>query len=857
MTDERSHRKQRAIFRIAVGIAIVLLSFAGAVISVMAGASIPLAASNSIITLAGALLIVLGVRAMPEPAEGEPDLWDATGKWIVERGALPALGILILCAGLIHWRIFTGELAGDDLSFHFAESARLADCLRHLDFDFWNPSGNAGYASAYYYQALPQLTSALPTAIFGHQLFWFQLSVWLPLALAPLAAYRGMRLLGATPWQAVLAAFVITFMNGESKWGGGNAGTFNVGLYTQTWALAAAPLALGHGARWIAEKKGLAPAIAWGAFVGLCHPFAIIVFGLGLAVSVIAQLVPRLDRLTWTSYAGRAIAIVGLALLAVVPRTWLAMFPPIAIEAIGGLLLAGGLCLPLLVRVPEARWIFPDWLRFRDEMIRTLILGAGMIIAWSAVWVPLVFDYNGFGGFPHRVGGEEGPGFLELGHWYRIGALLDWASHLRFAVFTWSLPFLILFARDKLLRWLWPPALFYALLLGAGPHMGKIGDDLFPAVRTLGAMQVVLGLGIGACAVIVGRMLWNTEWERVAGLPSYGVRTAIAALTAAIAMFVVIPGWRALDERVRVLGNIPTLHRDELFEITRLLQQQPPGRKQVGPGAENHWWNLLTYVYGRIPATLQMGGGGLQASPNYDFMWTNHDYVKVAWVYDAPYLVFAKSGESKMPIGETIGQTENYEIRKLPAPGLVSPVQVLAPLPPGYRNKDGGHQMALEWYTGRPTFETKRWLEQFGVVLAGDEPMKDRVLSYAGYEGLMSPPDGKMLRAWHQDSPGDEADIVGEVEAKQPTTFVIRESWHPRWHAYIDGNEAPVRRVTPDFPAVDVPVGKHTIELRFERPWWAQLAWFMWPITALLGWLLNRWLQRRDASRTPPSTAAG
>ena len=147
--------------------------------------------------------------------------------------------------------------------------------------------------SAYYYQVIPQLASALPTAIFGHHLFFFQLSIVLPLVLAPAAAYRGMRLMGASPWQSAVAAFCVGFMNGESRWGSGNAGTFNVGLYTQTWALCVFPLALGHGARWIAERKGLAPAIAWGGFAFLCHPFAGISLGLALVVAFLVPFLPQ------------------------------------------------------------------------------------------------------------------------------------------------------------------------------------------------------------------------------------------------------------------------------------------------------------------------------------------------------------------------------------------------------------------------------------------------------------------------------------------------------------------------------------------------------------------------------------
>jgi hypothetical protein len=49
-----------------------------------------------------------------------------------------------------------------------------------------------------------------------------------------------------------------------------------------------------------------------------------------------------------------------------------------------------------------------------------------------------------------------------------------------------------------------------------------------------------------------------------------------------------------------------------------------------------------------------------------------------------------------------------------------------------------------------------------------------------------------------------------------------------------------VRRVTPDFIAVDVPAGKHTLAVRFERPWWMHASWLAWPLTALLAWWLSR-----------------
>ncbi|HEU4734295.1 MAG TPA: hypothetical protein VFT22_40665 [Kofleriaceae bacterium] len=750
------------------------------------------------------------LAAKPPEAPEPPDLWDRTAAWLAEHGPLPALGVLTLAMVVIYAHMFAGELAGDDLTFHMAESARIADCLRQGDFDLWNPSANGGFASAYYYQVIPQLASAVPAALFGHHLFFFELSVFLPLVLAPAAAYRGLRLMGATPWQAVVGALAVGFLNGESRWGTGNAGTFNVGLYTQTWALAAFPVALGHAVRWATEARGAAPAIAWGAFVTLCHPFAGVCLGVALVAGWGARPVVAL--------AAEALAGIGRGMHGDPAR---------------GALSAVKARLGERWRAAPRPWLRP-WL---GELGRLAILGLCLFVAWMPIWLPLVIDYAGFGGFPHRVNDEIGPGFKTLLKWYAYGAILDFK---RPVVLTWSLPLVALLARPRFLRWLWAPAILYAFWLGMGPHLGKTDDDLIPAVRFLGAMQVVIGLAIGAGALWLGEQLWDAPegsalhgpvrwllreltpsryaaWAREVPL-QHAVRTGIAALAAALAVLVVFPGASALASRVHVLEDFEGSHGNELHDITLRLQREPPGRKQVGAGAENHWWNLLSYEYGRRPSLLMMGGGGLQASPNYDFLWSVKDFVKNAWVYDAPLLVFQKSSADGMPIGDTVLETRNYQVRRLPSPGLVSPVQVVGTLPPG---RKPARAAALTWFRS-------------------DQPQKDLVLAYDGFGAPGGPPHGTVTRAFRQDSPGDAADIYAEVDVTGTTTFMARESWHPRWHAYIDRIDAPVRRVTPDFFAVDVPPGHHVIAFRFERPWWAHASWLAWPLVPLIAWPLTR-----------------
>ncbi|HSR95799.1 MAG TPA: hypothetical protein VLM79_01960 [Kofleriaceae bacterium] len=793
-----------------------------------------------------------------------PDLWDRCAAWLQRSGALPALGLLTLVLIAMYAHMFDGELVGDDLSFHMAESARIADCLRAGDFDLWNPSGNAGFASAYYYQVVPQLVSAIPTAVFGHHLFFFQLSVFLPLVLMPAAAYRAMRLFGATPWQAFLAALAVSFVNGESRWGTGNAGTFVVGLYTQTWAFAAFPLALAHAARWVTQSKSLAPALAWGSFVAFCHPFAGIALAVALVAGVLGQLVLRASD--------ALLAEIGQGMVRD-PSTGLI---PAAMAALG------------------ERWRNPPPRPWAGELARLAILGAGFAIAWLPIWLPLFVDYAGFGGFPHRVGDESGPGLATLLGWYASGSLLD---HGRPSVLSWSLPIAILLARAPFLRWLWAPAVAYAALLALGPHMPKIGDDLIPPVRFLGPLQVVIALALGAAALVIGQRLWNAvegspmaragrlvvlagavggacgltylvwklpdgsaplvvgyritfgllsqavvRWLLLAVLlgcavlaawllwdalgTQYGLRTGVAAIAAALGVLLTVSSGPALLSRVHVLDDYAGSHPAELRTINWVLQYFPPGRKQVGKGAENHWWNLLSYEYGRRPALLMMGGGGLQASPSYDFLWTVRDFTKLAWVYDAPLLVFDRANTDKMPAGDLVFATTNHIVRRLPAPGLVSAVEVTGTLPAG---RAAAHEAAIAW-------------------LKTDQPLSDRVLAYAGSGGPSgAPPHGSVLRASRQDSPGDAPDIVADVDVTERTTFMARESWHPRWRAYIDGAPAPIRRVTPDFPAVDVPPGHHVVGFRFARPWWMHASWLAWPLVPLAAW----WVLRRRSRRAP------
>ncbi|MCE9572448.1 MAG: hypothetical protein K8W52_04765 [Deltaproteobacteria bacterium] len=710
-------------------------------------------------------------------------------QWAVAHAPQLVLAVFTLALGFAFIGVFQGEIAGDDLTFHFAEATRLRDCLAHHDWDLWNPSANLGFASGYYYQMIPQLAPAAGSWLLGGSvLFWFQFFNWLPLVLAPAASYRGLRLMGATPWQAVAGAIAVSLCMSSSKWGHGTDGNFSVGLYTQTWALAAFGLALGHGARWIDTGKGLGGAAVWGTFVGLCHPFAGIALGVALGAGEIGRIVAR-----WIAPP------IGYALR----LTWAAV--------------SGG-------DEPADRPRPHDPVKAVPAFGRLVILGAFLLVGSASAWLPVVADYVGFGGFPHRVEGEDGTGFGGLFKWISTGELLDTGVG-RMPILTILVLVAAMLFRPGWTSRLWAAAIAYGVFLAVGPHL-KTQDDLFPAIRFLGSLQIVLALIAGGAfaSMIVEGLRRVAKWRA-----ADDARLALMTVALLLGVGVVGAGLGNQGGRVHVATEFETFYRDELDDIFPAIHAATAGREQARAGAEAHWSNLLPFAYEGRSSMLQMGGAGLQASPNYVYLWEQQDPSRSAWIYDAPLVLLKHDQADNVPGGVILAETKHYMLKELPAPGLVSPVQVMGELPEG---RKPARAAVIRW-------------------LKGDQPMKEQVLAYHG-SGIAGPvPQGMVVAYSRQPSPGDEPDITADVKASAPTTFMFRESWHPRWVAFVDGAPAPIRRVTPDVIAVDVTPGDHHIALRFDRPWWAWATWLLWPLVGLLGWFGVAGWQRLRGKATP------
>src|SRR5262249_3507088 len=130
--------------------------------------------------------------------------------------------------------------------------------------------------------------------------------------------------------------------------------------------------------------------------------------------------------------------------------------------------------------------------------LRLAALGALLLVGSAPAWLPVLADYAGFGGFPARVKGEDGPGFRLLWSWLAGGCLVGaWAGPIISALALAAVPAAFALHRRPYLAWLAIATLALGFVLGVGRSL-KTEDDLFPAIRVLGPLQVTGALVVGA-----------------------------------------------------------------------------------------------------------------------------------------------------------------------------------------------------------------------------------------------------------------------------------------------------------------------------------------------------------------------
>src|SRR5206468_2908464 len=55
-----------------------------------------------------------------------------------------------------------------------------------------------------------------------------------------------------------------------------------------------------------------------------------------------------------------------------------------------------------------------------------------------------------------------------------------------------------------------------------------------------------------------------------------------------------------------------------------------------------------------------------------------------------------------------------------------------------------------------------------------------------------------------------------QVAAERPTTLMLKVTYHPDWHAYVDGIETPTMMLMPSFIGVPIRPGTHEVRMEYQ-----------------------------------------
>ena len=76
--------------------------------------------------------------------------------------------------------------------------------------------------------------------------------------------------------------------------------------------------------------------------------------------------------------------------------------------------------------------------------------------------------------------------------------------------------------------------------------------------------------------------------------------------------------------------------------------------------------------------------------------------------------------------------------------------------------------------------------------------------------------------------------LTMEVDAPAPALLVVAQAYYHNWHAYVDGRRTPIWRANYAFQALEVPGGRHRVELVYiDGAFWMGL--LLAVVTAAIG----------------------
>jgi hypothetical protein len=371
--------------------------------------------------------------------------------------------------------------------------------------------------------------------------------------------------------------------------------------------------------------------------------------------------------------------------------------------------------------------------------------------------------------------------------------------------------------RDAALRWIAACFALWIVLLAGRAGIGGLAD-LLPLSgglhmhRFIGGVQA-FGLTLAGAAAGAGGA-WLRE--RLGGSAA-----AVFAPVLVLALLVAAPA----REQIRYMRQNAAWaqkhkegveHARHLHEIVSLLRRQPPGR--VHAGLHGTWGKSFKVSYATVYDLLQEQGFDMvgylfmaMARPGEWQVRIDYRRREHCDLFNLRYLVAPRSFVAPS-FARFLAARGNFTLYEVPTSGYFTTAQV-EPLPPN----------AVD---GKP-IRSASWEEIYQLGddwLQGPAPAEHRFLALDGdaTPALPSAPSGVVL---------DERvapDLYqAHVAASDATDVVLKVTYHPNWHAEVDGARVPVRDVIPSFMAVRLAAGRHLVRFSYTPPWWKRVLFWV------------------------------
>ncbi|MDP2940827.1 MAG: NPCBM/NEW2 domain-containing protein [Candidatus Omnitrophota bacterium] len=715
--------------------------------------------------------------------------------------------------------IWGSEPNGDDNSYHlaniyFQKEVLAKDPLNYLDSwcDYWN----MGFPINHYYHHLSYLVMGLASFIFhGIPVYkLFNLSIVILFSALPLSIYAGLRYMGFNPYAAVFSALVSTLIECSLSHGGLNLSSFlGSGLYTQLWAIIMLPIATASSYYAMANKKGY---LRSAFFIALTFLFNSIV-GFVALVNAVIFVFQTSDTLALSLGEFKKRGKILLAILAV-------------------------------FLIFASYWIIP------------FMLNSG---------------YNGGEPFGTKES-MQSYGYTKIMQELFSGRLFDYNHKIPFLTPLLFIGILFAVAR-KDARYRTAAVSFFVWLVifyGLTPMLAFFKKlpfgGMLPLSRSVIALHfwAVVLCGIGLSELIrpgnfFGRFNKSAQVLKIAGI--------------IIIFFLVYKEMGlSIQDKARTFNDFNPYHdyRREFVIFKDYMSGLPDGRiymkGQTGHGS--HWLAGLTPAYSNRPVIAgYSSAAGLESLSFYYVEGVYPAVLSHYGLFNLKYIV--STPEMRWPgFCRKVYESYPFAIWEVKASGYFDLVNAPLLL---VGDKENVRAMNRDWMQSRLPAN-----KEFMLI----SPDKGQVKRFNNY--IMPDSSGQVHSLWLKGSPQvakitNNLQILSRLSAAGEHNFgalsaerrgintysveadvrkecfvLLKTTFHPNWHVYVNGTEKEKVMLSPAFMGVKLPPGKYQIIFKYRA---GLLRWWLFIIAFILGWLswksknadaiINSWLFERRFKR--------